>query len=79
MCLRPRVLVQNHRLHDVASKWFVDVKDEVLVDACGVNDKSMECIPAVRAHDVLRLWEHKWSSETARWKILLGRTGARVE
>ena len=60
-------------------KWFVDVKDEALIDACGVNDRSMECIPAVRAHDVLRLWEHRCSSETARWKILLGRTGARVE
>ena len=32
------IVVQNQTLHDVPSQWFFDGKDEVLIDACAVND-----------------------------------------
>ena len=45
LCFKSQIMVQNQTLHDVASQWFFDGKDEVLIDACAVNDKSTECNP----------------------------------
>ena len=42
-----RFWFKNHKLHDVASKWFIDVKDEVVIDACAVNDRSWVAVALV--------------------------------
>jgi len=43
LCFEAQVVVQNQTLHDVASKWYFEGQDEVLMDACADSDTSTEC------------------------------------